>query len=80
MATDDDDNDDDELYDDVYEDEGDGVDDDDDDLYDDLNDDDLLSDRQFKRLRENYQLCPVDQCKDKNGNWTKWVLERMDEA
>jgi len=32
---------------------------------------------QAEYRREN--LTPVDpkECKDKNGNWTKWVIERM---
>ena len=31
------------------------------------------------RPRENLDRCPVHACKDENGNWTRWVLERLDE-
>lgn len=26
------------------------------------------------------QECPAEQCKDSNGEWTKWVPERMDDT
>ena len=28
--------------------------------------------------RENFEECHPEQCKDSEGNWTKWVKERMD--
>ena len=30
------------------------------------------------RKRENLEICEVNKCKDENGNWTKWVIERLD--
>lgn len=29
--------------------------------------------------RENLKTCPVEACRDDDGNWTKWVFERMTE-
>ena len=31
----------------------------------------------FIRPKENLTYCPPEQCKDKNGEWTKWCIERM---
>jgi len=36
--------------------------------------------RHFLRPRENLATCPASQCKDEKGDWTKWVLERLDES
>lgn len=36
--------------------------------------------RAFKRPRENYATCPVEKCKNEKGEWTKWVIERLDET
>jgi hypothetical protein len=32
------------------------------------------------RPRENLARVPVERCKDSEGNWTKWVVERLDEV
>jgi len=33
--------------------------------------------KKFTKPRENLQYCPPEECKDKNGEWTKWCLERL---
>ena len=35
--------------------------------------------RPFRRPRENLATCPISLCRDEKGEWTKWVLERLDE-
>ena len=32
---------------------------------------------QVEYKRENFVEAPIEDCKDANGNWTKWVKERM---
>jgi hypothetical protein len=37
-------------------------------------------DGEYIRPRENYATCPAHMCKDADGKWTKWVIERLDES
>lgn len=32
------------------------------------------------RARENLQIVPAEECKDEDGNWTKWFRERLTET
>lgn len=32
------------------------------------------------RPRENFANCPAHRCKDAEGKWTKWVMERLDRS
>ena len=36
--------------------------------------------QKFVRPTENTQSVTPMQCKDKNGNWTKWIIERLEPA
>jgi hypothetical protein len=42
--------------------------------------DDPDQERRFKRPIENLAYCPPEKCKDEKGEWTKWVIERLDDA
>ena len=37
-------------------------------------------DGEYVRPRENYATCPAHKCKDAEGKWTKWVMERLDDS
>ncbi len=39
-----------------------------------------LGNQKFVRPIENTQHVNPILCKDKNGNWTKWVVERLEPA
>ena len=30
-----------------------------------------------RRVRENKEICDASKCKDKDGNWLKWIPERL---
>ena len=39
----------------------------------------LVRHKQVEYQRESFETCDVELCRDQDGNWTKWVLERATE-